>query len=67
MNIKKKVFVDVFYYKAASAGIRTYISELNKGLRKYGNENIDYIFSHDIDKTINNSLGNFIRPWQWSE
>ena len=54
-NKKIKVFVDVFYYKAAGAGIRSYISELSKGLKKYGSENIEYIFSHNIEKTINNS------------
>ena len=56
MGIKKKVFIDVFYYKAAGAGIRSYIIELYKGFKKYGNKNIEYIFSHDIEKIINNSL-----------
>ena len=56
MGIKKKVFIDVFYYKAAAAGIRSYILELSKGFKKHGNKNIEYIFSHDIEKIINNSL-----------
>ncbi len=56
MGIKKKVFIDVFYYKAAAAGIRSYILELSKGFKKYGNKKIEYIFSHDIEKITNNSL-----------
>ena len=53
---KVKVFIDVYYYKAALSGIRTYITELKSASEKYGSENIEYIFSHDIDKLSNNQL-----------
>ena len=45
---KTKVYIDVFYYGAALSGIKTYIEELVSGLYKYGSNDIDYIFSHDI-------------------
>jgi glycosyltransferase involved in cell wall biosynthesis len=53
---KVKVFIDVYYYKAALSGIRTYITELKSASEKYGSENIEYIFSHDIDKLSNNEF-----------
>ena len=53
---KVKVFIDVYYYKAALSGIRTYITELKSASEKYGSENIEYIFSHDIYKLSNNHL-----------
>ena len=53
---KVKVCIDVYYYKAALSGIRTYITELKLASEKYGSENIEYIFSHDIDKLSNNQL-----------
>lgn len=55
-NKKIKVFVDVFYFRAAGAGIRTYISELCRGLKKHGHRNIQYVFSHDIEKKNSNSI-----------
>jgi len=51
-----KVFIDVYYYKAALSGIRTYISELTLAAEIHGSKNIEYIFSHDIDKLSNNQL-----------
>jgi glycosyltransferase involved in cell wall biosynthesis len=53
---KVKVFIDVYYYKAALSGIRTYITELKLASEKYGSENIEYIFSHDINKLSNNEF-----------
>ena len=50
---KTKVYIDVFYYKAALSGIKTYIEELVQGLNKYGRKDVDYIFSHDIEKLKN--------------
>ena len=50
---KKRVYIDVFYYKSALSGIKTYIEELVKGLNKYGRKDVDYIFSHDIEKLQN--------------
>ena len=53
---KVKVFIDIYYYKAALSGIRTYITELKLASDKYGSNNIEYIFSHDINKLSNNQL-----------
>jgi len=54
LNLKKtKVYIDVFYYKTALSGIKTYIEELVKGLNKYGRKDVEYIFSHDIEKLKN--------------
>ncbi len=43
----------MFYYKTALSGIKTYIEELAQGLNKYGRKDIEYIFSHDIEKLKN--------------
>ena len=43
----------MFYYKTALSGIKTYIEELVIGLNKYGRKDVDYIFSHDIEKLKN--------------
>ena len=53
---KTKVYIDVFYYKTALSGIKTYIEELVKGFNKYGNKDVEYIFSHDIEKLKNNQF-----------
>ena len=50
MKSKIKVFVDVFYFKSALSGIRTYISELELASKQYGSENIEFIFSHNLNK-----------------
>jgi len=53
-NLKKtKVYIDVFYYKTALSGIKTYIEELVRGLNKFGREDVEYIFSHDLEKLKN--------------
>ena len=49
MPQKIKVFIDTFYYQAALSGIRTYINELVLGAKNSKNNNIEYIFSHDIN------------------
>ena len=53
---KTKVFIDVYYYKAALSGIRTYITELKFASENHGSNNIEYIFSHDLNKLSNNQL-----------
>ena len=53
---KTTVFIDVYYYKAALSGIRTYINELSLAIVEHGSENIEYTFSHDINKLVNNQL-----------
>ena len=44
------VYIDVFYYQTALAGIRTYINELVLGAKNSKNKNIEYLFSHDISQ-----------------
>jgi len=56
MKTKIKVFIDVFYFKSALSGIRTYISELELASKKYGSNNIEYIFSHDLNKLSKNQF-----------
>jgi len=54
LNLKKtKVYIDIFYYITALSGIKTYIEELVQGLNKYGKKDVEYIFSHDIEKLKN--------------
>ena len=50
---KIRVYIDIFYYKTALSGIKTYIEELVQGINKYGREDVEYIFSHDIEKLKN--------------
>ncbi len=50
---KTKVYIDIFYYKTALSGIKTYIEELVRGFKKYGRKDVEYIFSHDIEKLKN--------------
>ena len=54
MNKKKKIFVDTFYFKAAPAGIKTYIKELVASSKKSNSSKYIYIYSHDIKKLENN-------------
>ena len=53
---KKRVYIDIFYYKTALSGLKTYIEELVSGVKSHGSEEIEYIFSHDIDKIVNNEV-----------
>ena len=46
----------MFYYKTALSGLKTYIEELVSASKTHGNEEIEYIFSHDIKKIINNQI-----------
>ena len=50
----------MFYYKTALSGIKTYIEELVQGLNKYGRKDVEYIFSHDIEKLKNKQFFNSI-------
>ena len=53
---KKRVYIDVFYYKTALSGLKTYIEELVSASKTYGNDQIEYIFSHDIKKITNDQF-----------
>ena len=56
-NFKKiRVYIDVFYYKTALSGLKTYIEELVSASKTHGDDQIEYIFSHDIKKIINNHV-----------
>jgi len=54
VNKKKKIFIDTFYFKAAPAGIKTYIKELVASSEKSNSSKYIYIYSHDIKKLENN-------------
>ena len=53
MKRKKKVYIDVFYYKTALSGLKTYIEELVKASKNNGSHEIEYIISHDINNLKN--------------
>ena len=53
---KKRVYIDVFYYKTALSGLKTYIEELVSASKIHGSDEIEYIFSHDIKKIKNNQF-----------
>ena len=53
---KTKVFIDIFYYKTALSGIKTYIEELLNAVKNNGSVDIDYVISHDISKIDNNQF-----------
>ena len=60
MAQKVIVYIDVFYYQAALAGIRTYINELVLGAKNSRDKNIEYLFSHDINQWDQNHK--FLNP-----
>tara|TARA_B100001248_G_scaffold53928_1_gene35470 strand:+ start:392 stop:1483 length:1092 start_codon:yes stop_codon:yes gene_type:complete len=51
---KKRVYIDVFYYKTALSGLKTYIEELVSASKTHGSDEIEYFFSHDLKKITNN-------------
>jgi len=53
---KITVLVDVFYLKAAVAGIGSYIREFEASCKDHGSDNFNYVFSHDINKLVGNSV-----------
>tara|TARA_B100001063_G_scaffold8264_1_gene6397 strand:+ start:537 stop:1634 length:1098 start_codon:yes stop_codon:yes gene_type:complete len=53
---KITVLVDLYYLKAAVAGIGSYIRELEASIKNHGSDDINYVFSHDISKLIGNSI-----------
>ena len=56
-NFKKiRVYIDVFYYKTALSGLKTYIEELVNAANTHGSDEIEYIFSHDIKRITNNQF-----------
>ena len=53
---KKRVYIDLFYYKTALSGLKTYIEELVSASKTHGSDEIEYIFSHDLKKITNNQF-----------
>ena len=53
---KTKVFIDIFYYKTALSGLKTYIEELLYAVKEHGSDEIEYVISHDISKMANNQF-----------
>ena len=53
---KKRVYIDIFYYRTALSGLKTYIEELVNAIQNHGSDEFEYILSHDIDKLINNEF-----------
>ena len=53
---KITVLVDLYYLKAAVAGIGSYIRELEASCKDHGSDHIKYIFTHDINKLVGNSI-----------
>jgi glycosyltransferase involved in cell wall biosynthesis len=53
---KITVLVDLYYLKAAVAGIGSYIREFEASCKDHGSDNIKYEFTHDINKLVGNSI-----------
>ena len=53
---KITVLVDLYYLKAAVAGIGSYISEFEASCNDHGSNDFKYVFTHDINKLVGNSI-----------
>ena len=53
---KITVLVDLYYLKAAVAGIGSYIRELEASCKDHGSNHIQYIFTHDINKLVGKAI-----------
>jgi len=53
---KITVLVDLYYLKAAIAGIGSYIREFEASCKDHGSDNFKYVFTHDINKLVENSI-----------
>jgi len=53
---KITVLVDLYYLKAAVAGIGSYIRELEASCKDHGSDHVNYIFTHDINELVGNSI-----------
>ena len=53
---KITVLVDLYYLKAAVAGIGSYIRELEASCKDHGSDRIKYIFTHDINKLVGKAI-----------
>ena len=56
-NLKKiTVLVDLYYLKAAVAGIGSYIREFEASCKNHGSDHIKYVFTHDINKLVGKAI-----------
>ena len=53
---KITVLVDLYYLKAAVAGIGSYIREFEASCNDHGSNDLKYVFTHDINKLVGNSI-----------
>jgi len=53
---KITVLVDLYYLKAAVAGIGSYIREFEASCIDHGSNDFKYVFTHDINKLVGNSI-----------
>ena len=53
---KITVLVDIYYLKAAVAGIGSYIREFEASSKDHGSDSFNYVFSHDINKLVGNAI-----------
>ena len=53
---KITVLVDIYYLKAAVAGIGSYIREFEASCNNHGSNDFKYVFTHDINKLVGNSI-----------
>ena len=53
---KITVLVDIYYLKAAVAGIGSYIREFEASCNDHGSNDFKYVFTHDINKLVGNSI-----------
>ena len=53
---KITVLVDLYYLKAAVAGIGSYMRELEASFKDHGSDQVKYVYSHDINKLVGNSI-----------
>lgn len=48
--MKRRVYVDLFYLNTALTGIRTYMLEFCEAVKSYPHPEIEWVFSHDVQK-----------------
>ena len=53
---KITVLVDLYFLKAAVAGIGSYIREFEASCNDHGSNDFKYVFTHDINKLVGNSI-----------
>ena len=57
--MKKKIFIDTFYFQYAYSGIGTYINELVLGINRFGSSKYEYVLSHPLTNKKNYINSNY--------